>query len=183
MEQRQSALDQDARSWDEMIGTYTGTLLDAALRWGLSLQDAQDVVQNTWLSCLERMAALRQAGVVLSDWLLATCQREMIARREALRRTVLQDPHDESSVLAAAVSEQAEPDEYVARRDQSERLIAAIIDLPDQQRNVLIALLDHDDPRYRSIADRTGIPAGSLGPTRRRALARLRRDPRLVEAG
>ncbi|MBK6872703.1 MAG: hypothetical protein IPK24_06990 [Kineosporiaceae bacterium] len=166
-----------------MVAAQSERLLDAASRWGLSPQDSQDVVQNTWLSCLERLTALRQADVILPDWLLATCQREAMARREALHRMVLQDPHDESSELAAAVCEWAEPAEYVAQLDQAERLVAAIIDLPDAQRNVLIALLNQEDPRYRSVADRTGIPAGSLGPMRRRALARLRRDPRLVEAG
>jgi DNA-directed RNA polymerase specialized sigma24 family protein len=56
---------------------------------------------------------------------------------------------------------------------------------PSYQR--LIALLIEDPPvPYVEISNRLGIPVGSIGPTRRRCLDRLRQDPAIValtEAG
>jgi DNA-directed RNA polymerase specialized sigma24 family protein len=45
----------------------------------------------------------------------------------------------------------------------------------------LIALLTEDPPlSYAEISARLGIPVGSIGPTRRRCLDKLRRDPAIA---
>jgi DNA-directed RNA polymerase specialized sigma24 family protein len=44
------------------------------------------------------------------------------------------------------------------------------------------ALLLDSGPSYAEIADKLRIPVGSIGPTRDRALARLRRDDQLIAA-
>jgi hypothetical protein len=50
---------------------------------------------------------------------------------------------------------------------------------PDGQR--LIALLAADPPvPYAQISARLGIPIGSIGPTRRRCLDRMRRHPAIA---
>jgi DNA-directed RNA polymerase specialized sigma24 family protein len=57
---------------------------------------------------------------------------------------------------------------------------AAITDLPPPCQR-LIALLAEDPPLpYAQISARLGIPVGSIGPTRRRCLAKLRRHPAIA---
>src|SRR5664280_2666569 len=73
-----------------------------------------------------------------------------------------------------------DPCDEIVRRDERQRLYEAIADLPVRQAAVLIALIEHDAEGYAEISRRLGLPIGSLGPTRRRALQRLRTDPRLA---
>ena len=50
---------------------------------------------------------------------------------------------------------------------------------PDSQQ--LIAMLIHDPPvPYTEISARLGIPVGSIGPSRRRCLEKLRRYPAIA---
>jgi DNA-directed RNA polymerase specialized sigma24 family protein len=54
-------------------------------------------------------------------------------------------------------------------------LRAAVKRLPDRERAILDAL-NHVADSYAQISRSLDIPLGSIGPTRERALARLRRD-------
>jgi DNA-directed RNA polymerase specialized sigma24 family protein len=56
-------------------------------------------------------------------------------------------------------------------------LLAGLAELPSRQRELLLLLMQDPQPSYAEISRRTGIPVGSIGPTRSRALARLRRTP------
>jgi DNA-directed RNA polymerase specialized sigma24 family protein len=88
---------------------------------------------------------------------------------------------------AYAWDAEAIPDEHARTAEQewlkAERHAAlrqAVAHLPPccQQ---LIALLLQDPPvPYAEISARLGIPAGSIGPTRRRCLGKLRRDPAIA---
>jgi hypothetical protein len=52
---------------------------------------------------------------------------------------------------------------------------------PPEQGQQLLALLIEDPPLpYTQISARLGIPAGSIGPTRRRCLHKLRRHPAIA---
>jgi len=172
----------DPAAWDEVVATYGETLRRVALAHGLNSSDAEDVVQSTWLRCLERVCTLRDQRA-LGAWLSTTARRESLHRLRALRRVVPQDHTDRDAPLARERQPVADIAELVARRDEQCRLLHAIVELPERQRAVLLALLHPEDGRYLPAADRLGVPAGSMGPTRRRALDRLRRDPRLADAG
>ena len=52
---------------------------------------------------------------------------------------------------------------------------AALATLPPRRRELLAALFADDGRSYARIAHDVGIPVGSIGPTRARALAHLRR--------
>ena len=56
----------------------------------------------------------------------------------------------------------------------------AIDALPARQRELMLALLAEPEPSYAEVARALEMPIGSIGPTRARALARLRRDHRLA---
>jgi DNA-directed RNA polymerase specialized sigma24 family protein len=69
----------------------------------------------------------------------------------------------------------------MARRDTHDRLSRAIRALPQKQQLVLTELLKEESRSYLDLSRRLGLPMGSIGPTRQRAIARLRQDPRLAE--
>jgi len=49
-----------------------------------------------------------------------------------------------------------------------------LAELNDRQRTLLLLLVEDPPPSYAEISHRTGIPVGAIGPTRARALERLR---------
>jgi DNA-directed RNA polymerase specialized sigma24 family protein len=76
---------------------------------------------------------------------------------------------------AGLVADAPLPDEELLRAERREALLAGLAELPPRMRELLLLLL-HDDPplSYAQITERTGMPIGSIGPTRARALERLR---------
>jgi RNA polymerase sigma factor (sigma-70 family) len=58
--------------------------------------------------------------------------------------------------------------------ERHEALLTALAELPDRQRSLLLLLIEDPPLPYEEISRRLGIPVGSIGPTRARALARVR---------
>jgi DNA-directed RNA polymerase specialized sigma24 family protein len=66
--------------------------------------------------------------------------------------------------------------------EQREAVLAAVDRLPDRQRSLITALFYGSASSYQALSTKLGMPPGSIGPTRDRALGRLRRDRRLASA-
>ena len=60
-----------------------------------------------------------------------------------------------------------------------EALLAGLAYLSPRQRELIVLMTQDPPPTYAEISERTGIPIGAIGPTRVRALARLRESPAL----
>ncbi|MGW4892370.1 RNA polymerase sigma factor [Kitasatospora sp. NPDC004240] len=65
-------------------------------------------------------------------------------------------------------------EEQVLARQRDRELWAAVASLPGRCAELLTALAEDPDLSYAELADRLGLPRGSIGPTRSRCLARLR---------
>ncbi len=61
------------------------------------------------------------------------------------------------------------------RAEQRAAVAEALAALPPRRRALLLALFADERRSYARIAGEVGIPLGSVGPTRIRALAQLRR--------
>ena len=59
-------------------------------------------------------------------------------------------------------------------------LWAAVQELPDRHRQLMSLLLASPSPSYADVSEAVGMPVGSIGPTRQRAMERLRRDPSVL---
>ena len=73
-----------------------------------------------------------------------------------------------------------DPCAEAARSDERDRLHRAIMTLPERQKMVIVEMLRREGQSYLELSHRLGLPVGSIGPTRQRAIARLRQDPRLA---
>lgn len=58
--------------------------------------------------------------------------------------------------------------------ERHEALLMGLAELPDRQRSLLMLLLEDPPLPYEEVSARLGLPIGSIGPTRGRALTRLR---------
>jgi DNA-directed RNA polymerase specialized sigma24 family protein len=59
--------------------------------------------------------------------------------------------------------------------ERHEALLAGLAELGPRDRQLLHLLLEDPVPSYAEISRRIGMPVGGIGPTRARALDRLRR--------
>ncbi len=168
----------DESAWRALSERYE-PLLRSLARWcGLSAEDAGDAVQLTWPRCLEHIDQLSDVDR-LNSWLVTICRRECIRLATKARLEVpLSGP--DMAQLAGAGREESDPCAEAALRDQCDRLYQAIMALPERQRAILVELLRREDQSYLDLSRRLGIPVGSIGPTRKRAVSRLRLDPRIA---
>lgn len=170
---------EDGSAWRELVDRYEPLLRRLTRQYRLSGQDADDAVQFTWLRCLEHMDQLARDDRI-GAWLATICRRECLRLATRGRREVA---IGESAVtrLIDSEHEEGDPGAEMARRDEHARLSLAITALPERQRSVLLELVRREGQSYLDLSQRLGLPVGSIGPTWQRALARLRRDPRLAD--
>jgi DNA-directed RNA polymerase specialized sigma24 family protein len=72
-------------------------------------------------------------------------------------------------------------DEDLLRRERHKALRDGLVELRPAHRELLVLLSADPPPSYDQISERLGIPRGSIGPTRSRALAELRRTAALKD--
>jgi len=81
------------------------------------------------------------------------------------------DPHGRTLGLLYEVNDM---DEGMMRDERSQALRDALLELSPARRELLTLLLADPPLSYDEISNRLGIPIGSIGPTRARALEQLR---------
>jgi RNA polymerase sigma factor (sigma-70 family) len=169
-----AAAEGDTVAWDWLVGRFHARLVSAARGQGLAHHDAEDAAQATWIRLTGHIGRLRDPGS-LTAWLITTAQREglRIGRRRRRER-----PVDE---LPIVTSVEADHDRELLAGLRSAALLRALGELPERQRDLMLALASEPAPSYEEISARLGLPIGSIGPTRARCLARLRREPELLE--
>jgi RNA polymerase sigma factor (sigma-70 family) len=167
------ARDGEKQAWDALVDRYAPLIWSICRRHGLGRADAEDVGQAVWVYLTGQLGGLRDPAA-LPGWLATT------ARRECARVLRAEHPLAVGYALDAETvpDHQAESGEREAlAAERQAALREAFMDLP-QRGQQLIALLLQDPPvRYAEISVRLGIPIGSIGPSRRRYLDKMRNHP------
>ncbi|HEY0637594.1 MAG TPA: sigma-70 family RNA polymerase sigma factor [Pseudonocardiaceae bacterium] len=158
----------DRAALDVLVREFTPLIWRTARAQGLSTPDAEDVVQTVWLIVVDDLARLRDPQS-LPAWLITVTRRQarhvLRARgRETLHpSTELPDRPDRTDLAEAAA---------VADRDRV--LWRAVHRLPERCQLLVLVVAYVDRPDYARLADALAAPHGSVGPTRRRCLDKLR---------
>jgi RNA polymerase sigma factor (sigma-70 family) len=161
----------DERAWNEIVDRYAPLLASVIRPFRLTTAETQDVAQTVWLRLVEHLSSLREPRA-LPMWIITTGKREALRYLSNQRWTLPYDPLDPSWLATSA--EDAEPDAELLRAEQHEALLAGLAELPARQRELLLLLVEDPPLSYAQISRRTGVPIGSIGPTRARAMERLR---------
>jgi len=164
----------DQQAWRELVDRYSPLLVTVIRRFRLSPSETEDVAQTVWLRLVEYLGDLREPRAI-PRWIITTGRRESIRYLSTEHRFRPSDPMNAEYQSVAAGGE--DPDEELFRLERHEALLAGLAELPARQRELLLLLVKDPPPSYAEISERTGIPVGAIGPTRARALERLRRTP------
>ncbi len=167
------ALQGDQRAWNTIVDRFSWLVWSIGRSLGLSAADAAEVSQTTWLRLVEHLGRIEDPDR-LGAWLVTTTRREALRVRNRRGRVIPTAPE----VLERAADEWTLTwDDPVLPADCDPRTVAAAFArLPARSRLLLVML--HCDPpmSYQAISDALEMPIGSIGPTRARALATLRRS-------
>ena len=164
----------EQQAWRELVVRYAPLLVSVVRRFRLTPSETDDVAQTVWLRLVEHLDSLHEPQAI-PGWIITTARRESIRYLSTSRRLRPSDPLDPEYQSVAA--DTGEPDDGLCRAERHEVLLAGMAELPRRQRELLLLLLEDPPPSYVEISERTGIPVGSIGPTRSRALERLRGSP------
>ncbi|MFL6163244.1 MAG: RNA polymerase sigma factor [Jatrophihabitantaceae bacterium] len=174
---RACAADPDPAAWQELMRRYGRLLQHTARRVGLNDSDAAEVVQLTWIRLWERGHQIREPES-LPSWLTATVRRESLRVAMKGKRYLLSpDPATEQgSGLPTGAA-----DVYPIDGEYEPLLEQALSRLPPVHQRLIRMLMSDTCPSYVEVAEKLGLPVGSIGPMRMRALRILRDTPELAD--
>ena len=159
----------DTAAWSEIVRGYEPAIRAAVAPFRLGPADSADAIQSTWLRLFEHATSIRDPNK-LGGWLTTTAHRECLAiiRYRKYERPV--------ATIETGISAERTPEATAIANEAGQRLCAATVTLSHRSRLLIDALYYRPADTYHDIANRTGIPIGSIGPTHLRAIRRLRRN-------
>jgi RNA polymerase sigma factor (sigma-70 family) len=159
----------DGVAWRRLVLRYDGPLRARVRRFRLGHEDAQDVVQTTWLIALQHLDRLERDDR-LGGWLTTIAARECLRLIRRRREVCTSD----LAAIDSAVDNVAAANREFARRWLSRTITEVVDELPASHRALFHALTEAADPHYAEVARKLGRPIGSIGPSRARCFKRLR---------
>jgi RNA polymerase sigma factor (sigma-70 family) len=160
----------DQLAWREIVNRFEPVVSGTIVDLGLQPADARDAAQRTWLQMVENHSKIRKPEA-LGGWLRTTARHECLRIIRERWRVAPLDDADGDAVPDPTV----DVEQTVVDADTVRRLRHLITTLPPRSALLLTELFRDEPPAYAELASLTGIPVGSIGPTRGRALGQLRR--------
>ncbi|WP_375431897.1 RNA polymerase sigma factor [uncultured Friedmanniella sp.] len=171
----------DRTAWDDLVRRFMPLVLSVASRYRLGSADVADVTQTVWLRLLQHLDRLREPAA-LPGWLVTTTRHECLRLLASSKRVTSLEPILDRGVSSGPTWQPWSDDftDGLVQTERHEALLTAFAGLSERDRQLLSLLIEDPPPSYAEISDRLQIPIGSIGPTRARALDRLRRSPAIA---
>jgi len=159
----------DPAALDRLVRLLTPVLWHIVRAYGLTRESAEDVIQATWLALISHASSIVDHQSVMR-WLTTTVRREAwrVARERDRERVA------EPDVLELAIPAAAGPDGPVLTNRAAAVLWRHVHQLSQRCQRLLRVVAFDSRPDYASLATELGVSIGSIGPTRRRCLDKLR---------
>lgn len=164
-----AARDGDQSAWAEIMLRYGGLVSATVRSYRLQDADALDAIQMTWLRLLANGRQVHDPDK-LGSWLATTARRECLAILRRSKRIAYRE-----ETLDGLADSSVGPEQRFLAGEAVTAVRGLVAQLPTRGRVLLRALFSDSPQPYAEIARTMGIPIGSVGPTRARALRQLRR--------
>jgi RNA polymerase sigma factor (sigma-70 family) len=166
----------DKRAWEMLVERYAPLIWSICRRYRLDA-DAEDLGQFVWLQLVDQLDRIRDPAA-LPGWLATVTRRECLRLLGAARGPLADGHVMDAEVVPDEQARTAEEELLAAERHAALR--EAFGDLPPRGQRLILLLIEDPPVPYAEISARLGIPIGSIGPTRRRCLDKLRRHPAIA---
>jgi RNA polymerase sigma factor (sigma-70 family) len=159
----------NSAAWDELVRRYSGLVWAVARGFALSMADAADVSQTTWLRLVEHLTKLREPEH-LGGWLATTTRNECLRLLRKNGREIV-----EADAGIDVESGEPTPEAVVLDNERDRLLWLSLGEIPQRCQVLLRALSLSPPPSYGEVSAALGMPVGSIGPTRARCLDHLKK--------
>lgn len=159
-------------AWNAIVDRYTRLVWSVARAHRLRDADAADVVQTTWMRLVEHFGRIENPAC-LPAWLTTTARRESLRILRQSGRQLLTD--DEHGMTELADDNAAALDARLLTEERDAILWNCFRQLSRRCQVLLRVLMATPPPDYASVSAALGMKTGSIGPTRGRCLAQLRK--------
>lgn len=153
---------------DELVRLVTPILWHTARSCGLGTAESEDAVQQTFVVLVRQANSIADPQAVVR-WLTVTLRRQAWRDRANGRR-------EGSEPTDSDLPSQPSAEALAVLNDEQRRLWEQVTLLPEKCRRLLRVIAFAPRPDYAALAVELGMPMGSIGPTRGRCLAKLRRQ-------
>ena len=175
----------DQRAWDDIVRLYWRKVFNVAYKFVGRQDEAEDLTQDIFLKLFKSLKTFdRRAN--FSTWLISVSRNLCIDHYRSMRREHDVVTHDVDVVTLARPSASDSPQAALEQRDRVALLRAALDKLAPSLRTAVM-LRDIQELSYQEIADKLGVPEGTVksrinrGRTElSRQIARLREQQETV---
>lgn len=151
---------------EELYARLETPVYNVVYRWVWNPEDARDLVQEAFIRLWRMRERVRMETVEPLVYRIAINLAANKRRSRKLWRFVSMD------ALRSRTSSEPTPDDALQREQRAAELRAAIDELPEKLRRVIL-LCELTDMTHAQIGDALGIPPGTVGSRRHAALKRL----------
>ena len=161
-------------AYGELVRRYQDRLFNAVYRLLDQPEDAQDVVQEAFISAYQSLASFK-GDAQFFTWLYRIAMNAAISHRRKHKLAVSLETGSKNELLIDPLDESAysQPGDLLEQREEENRLKSALNRLSVEHRAVLI-LKDIDGQKYEDIAEIMGVPVGTVRSRLHRARTELR---------
>jgi RNA polymerase sigma-70 factor (ECF subfamily) len=161
-------------AFSELVRRYQDRLYNTVYRYVGHLEDAQDVVQETFLNAYQSLSNFKLESQLFT-WLYRIAINTAISHKRKKRAAVSIDTarNGEAGIEPFDGSETSRPGHALERAEEEKRIQDSLNRLSPEHRIVLI-LKDMEDLKYEEIADILEVPIGTVRSRLHRARQELR---------
>ena len=162
------AANADRAAFTRLFAYYGPRVKGYLLRLGLDSAQSEELTQDVMVAVWRKAASFDRRQASVSTWIFRIARNRRIDVFRQERRASL-DAHDPAFQPAPETA----PDEAAQAAEREIRVRRAMEDLPPEQRE-LVREAFYEDRSHREIAERTGVPLGTVKSRLRLAMAKLK---------
>jgi RNA polymerase sigma factor (sigma-70 family) len=158
----------DRAAFRTLYGRTSAKLYGTCIRLLGSEAEAQEVVQDAYVTIWRKAGSFDAAKAGVITWLT------VIARNKAIDRLRRRNRDDESLDAASEVADESPLATAVIEQDQDARRLGHCLDQLEERTRTMIRAAFLDGATYPELSEREGVPLGTMKSWIRRGLLRLR---------
>ncbi len=159
---------QDRDAFAELFGYYAPRVKSYLMRLGSSNAQAEEISQDVMVNVWRKAGLFDRSQASVSTWIFRIARNRRIDVFRRAKRPDL-DP-EEPMILPSGVEA---PDARVEAMETETRVRAAMKDLPEEQVG-LLKLAFYEGLSHREIAEKLGVPLGTVKSRIRLAFAKMK---------
>jgi RNA polymerase sigma-70 factor (ECF subfamily) len=158
----------DKAAFTRLFAYYAPRVKGYLLRLGMSQAEAEEVSQEVMVAVWRKAASFDRAQASVATWIFRIARNRRIDAFRRDQRAVLDanDPIFHPEPVAAA-------DQVAEATEREAQLRLAVAELPAEQRD-LVRVAFYEDLSHSRVAERTGLPLGTVKSRLRLAFAKLK---------